>query len=148
MNRLWACLAVLPFLAAPVPPAFAASLTLHAGIGPKLYIADDRGHSVYMFEGDFQGRDTWPPVSRCTGGCAYVWPPLLVEGSLDAGEGTEPDLIGTLRRNDGTLQATYNGWPLYYYDLDYVPGDVEGHGVESFGNEWYLLGADGRKAGN
>ena len=46
--------------------------------------------------------------------CAVNWPPLIVEGKPTAGEGVNADLLGTVERTDGTMQATYNGWPLYY----------------------------------
>ena len=48
-------------------------------------------------------------------------------------------LIGAIERRDGTLQVTYNGWPLYYFVKDQKPGDTTGQDIEGFGEEWYLL---------
>ena len=39
----------------------------------------------------------------------------------------------------------YNGWPLYTFADDYVPGDVNGHDFEEFGGEWYLMTPAGRE---
>ena len=42
--------------------------------------------------------------------------------------------------DDGSEQATYNGWPLYYFAQDSAPGDVNGQGV---GDVWYVVDATG-----
>ena len=34
--------------------------------------------------------------------------------------------LGTITRDDGTLQVTYNGKPLYYFKNDKAPGDANG----------------------
>ena len=43
--------------------------------------------------------------------------------------------LGTLTRTDGTMQATYNGWPLYYFAGDAAQGDANGQGV---GDVWFV----------
>jgi predicted lipoprotein with Yx(FWY)xxD motif len=54
---------------------------------------------------------------RCTGGCARLWPPLIVKSRAAvprrvAGiRGT----LGVIRRPDGRLQVTYNRLPVYTY---------------------------------
>jgi predicted lipoprotein with Yx(FWY)xxD motif len=45
-------------------------------------------------------------------------------------------MLGTITRDDGTMQATYNGWPLYYYSGDAAPGDINGQGMEGL---WFLV---------
>ena len=50
-------------------------------------------------------------------------------GEPQAGEGTDQALLGTITRSDGTMQVTYNGWPLYYWAQDKAPGDTTGQGV-------------------
>ena len=50
--------------------------------------------------------------------------------------------LGTTTRKDGTLQVTYNGWPLYYYEKDKAAGDVTGQDV---GGVWFVVSAAGEK---
>ena len=52
-------------------------------------------------------------------------------------------MLGTVERRDGSLQVTYNGWPLYYFVKDGKPGDTIGQDMEGFGGEWYLVSPDG-----
>jgi predicted lipoprotein with Yx(FWY)xxD motif len=51
-------------------------------------------------------------------------------------------MFGTTTRTDGTVQVTYNGWPLYYYEKDKAPGDVTGQDV---GGVWYVVSAAGEQ---
>ena len=44
-------------------------------------------------------------------------------------------LLGTLTRDDGTVQVTYKGWPLYHLSGDTTPGDTNGQGMEGV---WFL----------
>lgn len=102
-----------------------------SGLGEIL--VDGGGNTVYMFVPDARGEST------CYGECADTWPP--VSGDLaKAGEGIDAGLVGTVEREDGSLQATYNGWPIYYFAPDSQPGDTQGHGV---GDVWFVLGPDG-----
>ncbi len=65
--------------------------------------------------------------SACTGGCASTWPPLTVPagGAPAAGTGATGKL-GTITRDDGTIQVTYKGLPLYFFKNDKAPGDANG----------------------
>jgi predicted lipoprotein with Yx(FWY)xxD motif len=105
------------------------------------YLVDGEGMSLYLFEADTPGEET----SACDTECTQVWPPLIVEGQPQAGEGVDASLLGTFEREDGTTQVTYNGWPLYHYAPDQQPGDTMGQGLESFGAEWYVLTPAGEK---
>ena len=97
--------------------------------------------SLYVFMQDTQNSGT----STCTDadGCATEWPPLLSQGSPVAGEGVDAALLGTITRDDGTLQVTYNGWPLYLFEGDAAPGDTNGQGLEEFGGLWFLVSPAG-----
>ena len=68
-------------------------------------LVDGVGLTVYLFTKDESGN------SNCSGRCAEFWPPLLTEGDPIAGEGVSTDQLGTIERNDGATQVTYNGWP-------------------------------------
>lgn len=102
------------------------------------YLTDAEGMSLYLFEADSEG------TSTCYDSCAEAWPPLLTEAEPVAGEGVDETLLGTIERDDGTTQITYNDWPLYYFVRDEQPGDTAGHEVEGFGAPWYLVSPDGQ----
>jgi hypothetical protein len=40
-------------------------------------------------------------------------------------------------------QASYAGWPLYYYHRDQAPSDTTGQGVRDSWGTWYLLAPSG-----
>jgi hypothetical protein len=49
-------------------------------------------------------------------------------------------MLGTLTRSDGSVQVTYNGWPLYTYTQDTAAGQTNGQGYKSL---WYAVTPDG-----
>ena len=128
-------------------PAFAqttdAPISTRTDAEEGTYLVDANGVSLYIFKADSRN----PPKSACEDtACVGTWPPLIV-GEMPKGDETvDPSLLGTMTRADGSLQATYNGWPLYYYFEDFAPGDINGHDIESFGEDWYLVGPHGERA--
>jgi predicted lipoprotein with Yx(FWY)xxD motif len=52
-------------------------------------------------------------------------------------------LLGRIRRNDGSLQATYAGKPLYYYIGDRKPLQVLCQNVNEFGGLWLVVRPNG-----
>jgi predicted lipoprotein with Yx(FWY)xxD motif/cytochrome c5 len=94
------------------------------------YLTDAQGRSLYLFTNDSKNTPT------CYDQCAQNWPPLLVKEKAVAGKGVAASLLGTAQRRDGKLQATYNGWPLYYFARDQKAGDTNGQGV---GGVWFLV---------
>jgi predicted lipoprotein with Yx(FWY)xxD motif len=116
----------------------ATTIDVHkTGLGTVL--VDSQGRTLYLFEADKNGK------SACAGGCATAWPPLTTTGAAVAGTGAIKKLIGTTKRSDGTMQATYNGWPLYMYEGDSSSGQTNGEGLKQFGAEWYVLSPAGKK---
>jgi predicted lipoprotein with Yx(FWY)xxD motif len=113
-----------------------------AASAPELgrIVVDSEGFTLYDFHKD---KGT---TSACYGACAKVWPPLLTEGSPQAGEGAMSSKLGTTKRKDGTTQVTYAGHPLYTYEADTKPGDTKGNDFSSFGGEWYALQPSGEEA--
>jgi len=99
-------------------------------------LVDGDGNTLYLFTPDEQGD------SVCYDQCEAAWPPL--SASVVAGDGVDAGLLGSAPRNDGTEQATYNGWPLYYFANDAVAGDVNGQGVNDV---WYVLDPAGNGIG-
>jgi predicted lipoprotein with Yx(FWY)xxD motif len=100
-------------------------------------LADTAGITLYTWEGDTQSAGT----SSCYNACAVAWPPMLV----DADTGTAlmgnsaPSAFGALVRTDMTYQLTYEGWPLYSFVRDLVPGDVNGDDSMGFGSRWSVV---------
>jgi predicted lipoprotein with Yx(FWY)xxD motif len=97
-------------------------------------LVDGDGMTLYLFESDTG--DT----STCTGDCAATWPPLIADAPT-AGEGVDEALLGTTTRDDGEVQVTYDGHPLYGFASDQAPGDTEGQGV---GDVWFVVDASGK----
>jgi len=62
-------------------------------------------------------------------------------GSPTPREGVPNDRLDNIRREDGYLQVTYNGWPLYYFAPDETPGDTLGQGV---GDVWFVVSPAGK----
>ena len=109
------------------------TLTLSTGSDGQ-YLADASGRAVYMLEGD----------AECIGDCLAAWPPVVVATSTPTvGSSLQAGLVSTVERDDGTLQLTYNGHPLYYYNRDTGAGMAMGQDVTDDFGEWYLVGPTG-----
>lgn len=101
------------------------------------YLITGNGRSLYMFTADNRYDS-----SNCYDQCAEVWPPVLAEDPIAASPAVDSGKLGTIERKDGSMQVTYNGWPLYHYEDDQ---GVSGHNERSFGGEWYLMGPEGQE---
>jgi predicted lipoprotein with Yx(FWY)xxD motif len=93
-----------------------------------------KGFTLYWFVPDTATK------SNCNGGCASVWPP--VKGPATAGSGVTGTLA-TIKRSDGSTQATYNGHPLYTYVGDSAPGQAKGNNLNASGGVWHEVTASG-----
>jgi predicted lipoprotein with Yx(FWY)xxD motif len=92
------------------------------------YLVGPDGMTLYLFTLD---------DADCVDACLDNWPPLTVESEDELTKAAGiPGNLGTFEREDGTLQATYNDIPLYYWVNDEAPGDTTGDGV---GNVWYIV---------
>ncbi len=114
-----------------VPATRARIMAKESAFGRVLF--DANGQVVYAFENDRRNR------SNCTSEeCVEAWPPVLTRQQPSAGAGVEVRLLGTIRRSDGTLQVTYNGRPLYFYEHE-GPGEIKCHNVELHGGLWWVV---------
>jgi predicted lipoprotein with Yx(FWY)xxD motif len=104
-----------------------------SSLGPIL--TDQNGRTLYAFTNDKGG------TSSCTGQCIATWPALTSRQAVTVGTGADTALLSRTDRTEGTVQATYGAWPLYYYVGDVGPGDVDGQGVDG---AWFVVGADGK----
>ena len=122
--------------AAPARERRGTRITLRdSEFGTMLFNA--RRQAIYIFQRDRRNRTV------CYGECAEAWPPVLTKGEPIAGRGVDEDLLGTLKRRDGSVQVTYAGRPLYYY-VNEGPGQVLCHNVDLNGGLWWVVGPDGR----
>ena len=96
------------------------------------HLAGQDGKSLYLLTADSAS------TSTCTGGCATAWPPLELNPgeSVKAGDGVTGALTTTKRSDDGKMQVTYNGIPLYYFAKDAKAGDINGQGIKGV---WFLV---------
>jgi predicted lipoprotein with Yx(FWY)xxD motif len=113
--------------ATPAGSVAATGATVNAtavgSIGTVL-VAGSNGMTVYTFAKDVKDSGK----SACTGGCITTWPALTVPAGTTptAGTGVSGKLGTITRTDDGTLQVTYNGLPLYFFSGDKAPGDSKG----------------------
>jgi predicted lipoprotein with Yx(FWY)xxD motif len=136
-----------PLLVVVVAGALAASATGAGAARPTVRVVQAPGYgkllatsgglTLYHYTDETRGK------IDCKGGCAALWPPLLVKKGAkpSAGTGLTARKLGTIRRPDGGVQVTYNGLALYRYAPDRKAGDVKGQGLE---HEWYAIAPSGR----
>lgn len=93
------------------------------------YLTDSQGRTLYYFTKDM------PQMSMCTGECLTNWPALgPVKGELPSG--LNPADFSNITRPDGSKQAAYKGYPLYYFIKDTKHGDVNGQNVLQ---SWFVV---------
>lgn len=86
------------------------------------YLAEPNGTPLYTYNSDSNG------VSNCSGSCLSTWPVYQDAGST-AGL---PQNVSTIKRADnGEVQYTYKGLPLYTFTSD-SPGQVTGNNLNGF----------------
>ena len=123
--------------ASPAAAGAAVLKTETSSLGTVL--VNGQGLTVYWFAADHG------TTSACTGACAAAWPP--VTGTPQAAAGVSlTGTLGTITRAGGVKQATYNGHPLYTFQVDKAPGQVNGNGVNAFGALWYAIKTGGSGA--
>ncbi|MBW0136092.1 hypothetical protein [Pseudonocardia abyssalis] len=123
-------------LTAPAGTVLTANSTAQLGA----VVVDGLGWTLYRFDSDTAD----PPTSNCAGDCATTWPPVLAEpGTPLTVDGVDQAAIGTITREDGGVQLTIAGWPVYRYAADSAPGATDGNGV---GEKWFAVTPEGGRA--
>jgi len=100
-------------------------------------VVDTDGMTVYVFDEDTPGSGQ----SSCSGQCLEAWPPVVAESDSPTVDGVS-GAVGTISRDDGTVQVTLDGYPLYYWQGDAAAGDTTGQGVQDV---WWVVAPDGTK---
>ncbi|MCC7445997.1 MAG: hypothetical protein IT324_01210 [Anaerolineae bacterium] len=94
------------------------------------FLTTTDGMTLYAFAKDTAG------VSNCSGDCAKNWPPFTIGATDRVAAGALKGKLATIKRDDNSLQVTYNGMPLYLFAKDAKPGDATGQNV---GNVWAVV---------
>jgi predicted lipoprotein with Yx(FWY)xxD motif len=89
---------------------------------------DADGLTLYVFKNDVANSGK----SSCNGACATNWPPLKAPASGTPVPGDGVDGLGVITRDDGTMQVTYDGLPLYHFATDKAPGDENGKAIPNW----------------
>jgi predicted lipoprotein with Yx(FWY)xxD motif len=100
-------------------------------------LVDGKGMSVYYYDKDTPNSGK----STCSGNCLAAWPAVKASSAKPVVEGVTAT-VGTITRDDGSLQVTVNGLPIYLYAKDTKAGDVVGQAV---GDVWWVVAPDGAK---
>ncbi|WP_300614402.1 hypothetical protein [Trebonia sp.] len=106
-------------------------------IGGVLVLTNSSGRTLYWFVPDT------PTSSACSGTCAAYWPPVYGSPVVGAGVSGVTGSLGTIHRANGTIQATYDGHPLYTYIGDTAPGQASGNNLNLNGGLWHEMTAAG-----
>ena len=132
-----------PPMAAPTGPAVYPFTVNVAIIGDRVVLTDDHGMTLYYL------RNETSTMTKCTGRCATIWPPMLAP----AGVSFDPAITPlTVLNNVNGPQLAYHGHLLYRFSRDTAPGQINGDGVvDTFGSwaavmpgvAWNLSGGGG-----
>jgi predicted lipoprotein with Yx(FWY)xxD motif len=115
-----------------------AAVVVHtAKVGGATVLTNAKGLTLYWFVPDTSTK------SNCNGTCAHYWPP--VTGPVTAGSGATGK-FATITRSDGSIQATWNGHPLYTYVGDTAAGQAKGNGLNLSGGVWHEVSLSGAAA--
>ena len=106
-------------------------------VSGKTFLVNRRGLTLYHLSVERKGHFI------CTNSaCLAEWHPLVVK------KGTTPSgarSLSTVRRPDGRIQVAYKGGPLYTFEEDHKPGDMNGNGFKDVGT-WHVITVSGKAA--
>jgi predicted lipoprotein with Yx(FWY)xxD motif len=105
-----------------------------AKIGHVTVLTNSKGFTLYSFAPDT------PTKSNCNSACAQIWPPVKGPATASGVKGK----FSTIKRSDGSVQATYNGHPLYTYVGDTAPKQTKGNGLNVNGGVWHEVTTSGK----
>jgi predicted lipoprotein with Yx(FWY)xxD motif len=115
------------------PAAATAGGLKTATIGGATVLTSASGFTLYSFAPDTA------TTSNCNGTCAQTWPPVTGPATASGVTGT----FGTIKRSDGSTQATFDGHPLYTFAGDTAAGQNKGNGLNVNGGLWQEITTSG-----
>lgn len=104
-------------------------------IGVGTVLTNQSGRTLYTPEQEASGS------IKCTGSCLSFWFPVtMAQGATPHAASGVTGKLGSVKRPDnGDLQLTYNGDPLYTFRLDSASGQAHGNNfTDSFGGQTFL----------
>jgi predicted lipoprotein with Yx(FWY)xxD motif len=127
-----------PVAGGPEPESGVVGVLRVGKVGALGSVVIDRGlHTVYVFDKDSGS------TSSCYDACAAKWPPMITQAGPIARDGIDVAKLGTIEREDGSMQVTYAGQPLYDYLGDTAAAEANGNGIEAFGGKWSVIRPNG-----
>lgn len=135
MRRVWIPAAILGVCAVGLAVADAMGAdtvtvrTVTLNGKSEAILANAQGMTLYYFT-----KDTASSIA-CTGGCAKLWPPLLLTSAQPSGPASVVKGLTVFNGPDGR-QVEYKGHPLYTYAGDKAPGDTSGNGLY---HAWHVV---------
>ncbi|MFF8268152.1 SCO0930 family lipoprotein [Streptomyces sp. NPDC016562] len=101
-------------------------------------VADAEGRTLYRFDKD----SAWPMKFGCLDACLDTWKPAKPVDKSKV-SGIPAELVGSVKRPDGSEQLTIDCWPVYSFTGDKEPGDISGHNKQGL---WFAVTDKGKKA--
>jgi predicted lipoprotein with Yx(FWY)xxD motif len=100
------------------------------------------GFPVYTFQGESTKHIICQKTASAKTSCWAFWPPVSVSSSSDISK--QNGIVGDLGtfRNQGVLQLTLNGRPLYYFTPDVASKNTTqatGDYIKTFGSIWHIV---------
>ncbi|MFG2981155.1 SCO0930 family lipoprotein [Streptomyces sp. NPDC048258] len=127
-----------PAAAAKKAPEQGEELSITKNVMLGDIIADGEGRTLYRFDKD----SAWPMKIGCLDACLDTWKPAKPVDKTKV-SGIAAELIGSVKRPDGSEQLTIDCWPVYTFTGDKAPGDVLGHNKQGL---WFAVTDKGKKA--
>ena len=104
-------------------------------VGGRTILVTRRGMTLYHLSVERRGHFI------CTSAaCLAEWKPLVVARGVTP---TGAKSLGVVRRPDGRRQVAYKGGPLYTFEEDHKPGDMNGNGFKDVGT-WHVVTVAGK----
>lgn len=88
-------------------------------------LADEFGHTLYVFAEDALGSESADPNSACVGGCLDEFKPFMLRHFSPVSY-LEAANFSVFVRADGIQQIAYKGAPLYWSNADARSGEMNG----------------------
>lgn len=119
-------------------PAQGAGLSVAQNAMLGAILTDGEGRTLYRFDKD----SAWPMKIGCLDACLNTWKPAEPVDKSKV-SGIPAELIGSVKRPDGSEQLTIDCWPVYSFTGDKQPGDITGHNKQGL---WFAVTDKGKKA--